>query len=66
MMRKLSVEIWGVSAEQNPSTVTVSTDDGERVVLNGVHKVVTVKADDLIALARMLEGMRGPVSKPGG
>ena len=64
MMRNLSVEIWGVSAEQNPSNVTVSTGDGERVLLNGVHKEVTVKADDLIAIGRMLEGMRA--TKPVG
>jgi len=66
MMRKLSVEIWGVAAGTDPSAITVSTEDGERVVLNGTFKQYSVKADDLIALARILEGMRGPVSKPGG
>ena len=66
MMRKLNVEIWGVTdGTPNPASITVSTDDGERVKIDAAQRPVIIEASYLIALARMLESMR-PASKHGG
>ena len=59
MIRKLSVEIWGV-ADGQPASVSVLTDDGNSVVLDAAARRISVRADDVIHLARMLEGMRTP------
>jgi hypothetical protein len=65
MVRKLAIEIWGVGEDKNPHALEVSTEDGDRVKLRIPSKdgnPLDVNVDDLIYLARALEGMRRPKS----